>query len=129
MVGCAAGWAPDGSQTVTIASTVSITLIVEVRVMSCLFSKGMEEDKTKRALKARVVDSFIAPDEEALDIEMFLLEIQLIMSVVNRLAIVLLGWSFGMEVVLFAGVNVGKEIEVLREGIRKVNAGSQRLNE
>lgn len=89
----------------------------------------MEEDKTKRALKARVVDNFIAPDEEALDIEMFLLEIQLIMSVVNRLAIVLLGWSFGMEVVLFAGVNVGKEIEVLREGIRKVNAGSQRLNE
>lgn len=97
--------------------------------MSCLFSKGMEEDKTKRALKARVVDSFIAPDEEALDIEMFLLEIQLIMSVVNRLAIVLLRWSFGMEVVLFAGVNVGKEIEVLREGTRKVNAGSQRLNE
>lgn len=36
------------------------------------------------------------------------------MSVVNRLAIVRLGWSFGMKFGLFAGVNVGKEIEVLR---------------
>ena len=56
--------------------------------MSCLLSKGMAEDKTKRALKARAVDSFMAPDEEGLKILIFVLEVQLIMSVVNRLAIV-----------------------------------------
>lgn len=71
----------------------------------------------------------MAPDEEILDIEIFLLEIQLIMSVVNRLAIVLLGWSFEMEIGLSAGVKLGKEIEVLREGTRKVNIGFQRMNE
>lgn len=79
--------------------------------MSCLLSKGMAEDKTKRALKARAVDSFMAPDEEGLEIFIFVLEVQLIMSVVNRLAIVLLRCSFDMETGLSAGVNVGKESE------------------
>ena len=54
-----AGWRPGGSQTVTTMSTVSITSIVVVMVMSCLLSNGMVEDKTKMALKARVVDSFM----------------------------------------------------------------------
>ena len=38
-------------------------------MISCLLSKGMAEDKTKRALKARVVDSCMASDEEALVME------------------------------------------------------------
>ena len=53
----------------------------------------------------------MAPDEEGLEILIFVLEVQLIMSVVNRLAIVLLRCSFEMEFGLSAGVNVGKESE------------------
>ena len=58
--------------------------------MSCLFSKGMAEDKAKRALKARVADSFMATDEKALDVKQFELEERWVKSVMNRLAMVLL---------------------------------------
>lgn len=75
--GCATCWCwsaglpPGGSQTVTTTSTVSIMSIVVVMVMSCLFSKGIVKDKAKRALKARVVDSFITTDEKAFDVDEF----------------------------------------------------------
>ena len=47
---------------------VSITSIVEVTT-SCLLSKGMAKDKTERAPKARLMDSFIASDDKALEVE------------------------------------------------------------
>ena len=65
------GLPPGGSQTVTTMSTVSITSIVVVSVISCLFSKGMAEDKAKRALKATVVDSFMATGVKALGVDEF----------------------------------------------------------
>ena len=82
--------APGGSKTVTIASMVSMTSTVEVMVTSCLFSKGMAEDKRKRTPKASVVDSFMALDEIVMNIEIIQYENPWLMSVVNRLAIVLL---------------------------------------
>lgn len=63
-----ADWPPGGSQTVTTTSTVSITSIVVVMVISCLLSKGMAEEKTERAPKARLMDSFIVSDDKALDV-------------------------------------------------------------
>ena len=84
-----AGLAPGGSQTVVIASMVSMTSIVVVMVTSCRFSKGMAEDKTKRAPKVSFVDSFMALDViMVLDIEIIQDQNQWLMSVVNRLAIV-----------------------------------------
>lgn len=85
--------------------------------MSCLFSKGMAEDKAKTALKARVVDSFMATDEKALDVNRFELEERWIKSVMSRLAIVVLRWCFGLSV---------REFEVLTEQ-RKGNAGFERM--
>ena len=46
---------------------VSITSIVVVTA-SCLFSKGMAKDRIEKAPKARLMDSFIASDDEALEI-------------------------------------------------------------
>ena len=46
---------------------VSITSIVVVTA-SCLLSKGMAKDKTERAPKARLMDSFIAVDDKALKV-------------------------------------------------------------
>lgn len=85
-----ASLAPGGSQIVTTTSTVSITSTVVVMVMSCLFSKGMGEDKATRAPKARVVDSFMAANGNALDVNRFQFEGEWVKSVMNGLAIVLL---------------------------------------
>ena len=46
-------------------STMSIVVVMA----SCLLSKGMAKDKTERAPKARLMDSFIASDDEALEVE------------------------------------------------------------
>ena len=65
---CSGSLPPGGSQIVTTTSTVSITSTVVVMVMSCLFSKGMAEDTATKAPKARVVDSFMATNGKALDV-------------------------------------------------------------
>lgn len=86
---------------VTIASTVSMTSTVVVRVTSCRFSKGMAEDKTKRAPKARVVDSFMALKEVVLDIETVQYPNERLMKVVNRLAIVFASMGFPSGFLVF----------------------------
>ena len=94
-----AGLPPGGSQTVTTSittiSTVSITSIVVV--MSCLFSKGMVNDKAKRALITRVMDNFMATDEKASDVDQLRLEDQSGTSVMSRRAIFLLRYWGGGE--------------------------------
>ncbi len=111
---------PGGSQTVTIRSTVSITSTVVVTVISCLFSKGIGEDQAKKALKARVVDSFIARSEGGLDIKQCVMNDQRVMSVTNRLAIGVFGWSFQVGYWSFC---TSQSRGGKKEG-RKVNAGS-----
>ena len=89
----------------------------------------MVEDKTRRALRARVVDSFMARDEEALDIEIVSIgdsvDNECEESTCDSVAWLVLS---SVIFVLFRK-NKSREggIEV-PTGARKVNAGFQRMN-
>ena len=93
---CLAGSPPGGSQRVTITSTmsvmVSITSMVVVTAISCLFSSGIVEDKANKAPKARVVDSFMTTKENALDANEYSIEGRWVKSVMESTGDCTVGW-------------------------------------